>query len=376
MIQGTGMTPVIVRESSYDYNTLKPTIYNIIETLDHNPFKKNARILIKPNLLLPAKPEKAITTHPLVVRAVAEYALDAGCTVTIADSQATGTFRRLLKEGEYHKTLEDLDVQWVQFNASVRKNIGEPFGEIDLAKDALEADAVINLAKLKTHSQMLLTLGVKNLFGCVVGLKKPEWHMRAGVNRQMFTTLLVQIYRAINPCITIIDGILAMEGQGPGKGGSPRRLGVLVASNNAAAADAVVCNMVGLNPARLPTHTVCEALGVVEDDIKLEGVIPKVSNFKLPVLAPLTFGPGFLHGFMRRHLVQRPTVDPKLCKQCGECWQYCPANAISDDGNPLDFDYGKCIRCYCCIEVCPHGALRSQETRTGRLIRSIPGLRI
>ncbi|HIJ57626.1 MAG TPA: DUF362 domain-containing protein [Deltaproteobacteria bacterium] len=370
------MTPVIVRESAYDYNTLKPTIWNIIETLEHNPFKKNSRILIKPNLLLPAKPEKAITTHPLVVRAVAEYALNAGCTVTVADSQATGTFHRLLKEGEYHKTLEDLDVQWVQFNKSVKKNIGEPFGEIDLAKDALEADAVINLAKLKTHSQMILTLGVKNLFGCVVGLRKPEWHMRAGVNRHMFTTLLVQIYRAIDPSLTIIDGILAMEGQGPGKGGSPRRLDVLVASNNAAAADAVVCNILGLNPMRLPTHTVSKELGVVEDDIKVDGVIPKVSEYRLPVLAPLTFGPGFLQGFMRKHLVQRPTVDPDLCKQCGECRQYCPADAISDDGNPLDFDYGKCIRCYCCIEVCPHGALRSQETRTGRLIRSIPGLRI
>ena len=370
------MTPVIIRESSYNYDTLKPVICTLIETLDQNPFKKNSRVLIKPNLLLPAKPEKAITTHPMDVKAVAEYALDAGCAVTIADSQAIGSFRRVLKEGEYQKTLGDLDVQWVQFNASVRKDIGEPFGEIDLAKDALEADTVINLAKLKTHSQMLLTLGVKNLFGCVVGLKKPEWHMRAGINRQLFTQLLVQIYRAINPCITIIDGILAMEGQGPGKGGSPRNLGVLVASSNAAAADAVVCRMVGLDPARLPTHTVSKELDVLTDDIKTDGVVPNVSHFKLPVMAPLTFGPGFLQGFMRKHLVQRPTVDPKLCKQCGECRQYCPANAISDEGNPLHFDYGKCIRCYCCIEVCPHGALQSRETRTGRLIRSIPGLRI
>ena len=370
------MTPVIIRESTYDYNTLKPTIYHIIEALDHELFKKDSRVLIKPNLLFPAKPDKAITTHPLVVRAVAEYLLDADCSVTIADSLATGTFRRLLKEGEYHKTLEDLDVHWVQLNTTVKKNIGEPFGEIELSKDALEADYVINLAKLKTHSQMLLTLGVKNLFGCVVGLRKPEWHMRAGVNRHMFTKLLVQIYRAINPCMTIIDGILAMEGQGPGKSGSPRQLGVLVASKNAAAADAVICDMLGIKPEKLPTHAVSRDLGIIGDDFILDGAIPKVSNFKLPVLAPLTFGPGILQGFMRKHLVQRPKVDPIMCELCGECWNYCPAKAISSDEKQLDFDYDKCIRCYCCIEVCPHGALRSQETRTGRLIRKIPGFRI
>ena len=370
------MTPVIIREGAYDYSTLKPAIYDIIHVLNRKTFRKNDRVLIKPNLLLPARPEKAITTHPLVVRAVAEFFLDAGCSVTISDSPATGTFRRLLKEGEYDKTFADLDVEWAQFNTSVKKDVGEPFGEIDLAKEALEADYVVNVAKLKTHSQMLLTMGVKNLFGCVVGLRKPEWHMRAGVNRQMFTKLLVQIYRTINPCMTVIDGILAMEGQGPGKSGSPRHLGVLVGSKNAAAADAVICGMLGIKPERLPTHAVSRELGIVGDDITMDGTLPNVSHYKLPVLAPVTFGPGYLQGFMRKHLVQRPMADPVLCRLCGECEQYCPAKAINSDDEQLDFDYGKCIRCYCCIEVCPHGALRSQETRIGRLIRSIPGLRM
>jgi len=167
----------------------------MLTTLADGLIQKGSRVLIKPNLLLPAKPEKAIVTHPLVVKAAAEYAIEAGGRVQISDSPAMGTFKKVLKEGEYQGSLDGLNANLTPFTISTRKDIGTPFKEIDLAKDAIDADVIINIAKLKTHSQMLLTLGVKNLFGCVIGAKKPEWHLRAGVDRDLFAKLLVQIGR-------------------------------------------------------------------------------------------------------------------------------------------------------------------------------------
>ena len=366
------MTAVIFRKAEYDYGILKPIIFGMIDTLGKDFIKSGSRVLIKPNLLIPAKPEKAIVTHPLVVKAVAEYVQRAGGKVQISDSPAMGSFERVLKEGRYTDVFSDFHVKFAPFSESVKKDIGAPFGRIDIAGDALAADVVINLAKLKTHSQMLLTLGVKNLFGCIVGYRKPEWHLRSGVDRGMFARLLVQIYQAIQPSVTIIDGISALEGQGPGKSGKPRELGVLVGSCNAAAADMAICKMFGLDPDRLPTHIAAKAMGLINERISIDGNVPPVSAFKFPVLAPLTFGPGRLQNIMRKHLVQRPVVDPKLCKQCGECGQYCPAKAITDGAKQIQFDYAGCIRCYCCIEVCPHGALRAVETLPGRLIRKLP----
>jgi ferredoxin len=278
----------------------------------------------------------------------------------------------VLKEGKYLDVFSDVEVEFVPFSECMKKDIGTPFGMIDIARDALAADVVINLAKLKTHSQMLLTLGVKNLFGCIVGYRKPEWHLRSGIDREIFASLLVQIYQAVRPSITIIDGIVSLEGQGPGKSGKPKKLGVLVGSRNAAAADMAVCKMLGLDPNHLPTHISARASGLIDETISINGSLPPVAAFKFPVLAPLTFGPRSLRNIIRKHLVQRPVVDPMLCKQCGECWQYCPAKAITPGVKQIQFDYAGCIRCYCCIEVCPHGALRSAETLTGWLVRRLP----
>jgi uncharacterized protein (DUF362 family)/NAD-dependent dihydropyrimidine dehydrogenase PreA subunit len=332
-------------------------------------------VLIKPNFLAPARPERAMTTHPLVVRAVVEYVLEKGVHPLVADSPGTGSFERLLRKGGYAQTLEGLEVELRPFTETVKVDIGEPFGRIDIAREAVASDVVINLPKLKTHTQMLLTLGVKNLFGCIVGLTKPEWHMRSGVDRRMFARLLVQIHRAVNPAATLLDGILAMEGEGPGRSGTPRYLGILAAGASAPAVDLAVCRLLGVRPENLPTHQAAMELGLMISDVAVAGDASTVAAFKLPVLAPLTFGPKRLQRVMRRHLVQRPVVDPAKCRLCGECWRYCPAKAISPYAKIVGFDYDRCIRCYCCVEMCPHGALKAVETRPGKVVRHLAGLR-
>ncbi|MCE5195446.1 MAG: DUF362 domain-containing protein [Nitrospiraceae bacterium] len=364
------MSKVFIRKASYDYALLKPVIYELMDLTCGHLINKNSKVLIKPNLLSPEPPETAIITHPLVIKSVAEYTLDKGGRVLISDSPPMASFEKIIIETGIKDEFNRMDVEFREFRKSVKVDIGEPFGKIDIAEDAMNADVFINLPKLKTHAQMLLTLGVKNTFGCIVGMKKPEWHFRVGIDRDLFAKLIVQIHKAVNPTVTIIDGILAMEGQGPGKSGIPRELGILLASADAVSLDASIAKMLGLIPDELPTNLAARELGLTKSSI-IDGDIPNIKKYELPEITPLIFGPKKIHRFMRKHIVQRPVQNESLCRFCGKCWKFCPAKAITAKSNRLHFDYKKCIRCYCCIEVCPYGALTAKGTVTGKILRRI-----
>lgn len=365
------MSTVIIRNADYTYRNLKPIVFSLMDSLAGNVIQRDATVVLKPNLLAPAPPGKAITTHPLIIKAVAEYVLERGAVPQISDSPATGSFEKILKDCGIKAALEGLPVEYKEFRGSTVIDAGLPFRNIEIASDALEADVLINLPKLKTHSQMQLTLGVKNLFGCVVGMKKPEWHLRSGIDREMFASLLVKIALAVSPAVTLLDGVQAMEGQGPGRSGTPRSLGVLLGSTDALSVDMAVCRMFGMNPDDLLTNRIAKEQGMAPGETDIDGELPSVRDFKLPDITPVIFGPPRFHGFLRRHLVQRPVCDDDLCKLCAECWKYCPAGAIEHDKKRIRFDYDTCIRCYCCIEVCPHGALKTHETTTGKIARRL-----
>ena len=365
------MSTVFVRRATYDYDTLRPLLFVLLARLDQGRIKNNSRVLIKPNFLAPASPDRALITHPLIIRAVVEYVLSKDALPQVSDSPAMGTFERVMREGGAADALKGLTVACRPFRESVPINVGPPFHTIEIAADAMNADLVINLPKLKSHTQMLLTLGVKNIFGCIVGLKKPEWHFKTGIDRGKFAELLVRICAAVKPAITILDGILAMQGQGPGKGGVPRELDIIMASSDVYALDAAVCRMLGIRGDDLLTNRVAGEMGLLAEAIAIDGDLPLIGDMKLPEMTPLVFGPKRLHGFMRRHLLQRPVCEAPLCRHCGECWRYCPAKAITPEVQGLRFDYDRCIRCYCCMEVCPYGALSAQETYTGRVARKL-----
>jgi uncharacterized protein (DUF362 family)/Pyruvate/2-oxoacid:ferredoxin oxidoreductase delta subunit len=369
------MSTVIMRKSSYDYSVLRPAVFEILDAACGDMIREKSRVIIKPNLLASAPPESAIVTHPLFVKAAVEYVLGKGAVPQVSDSPAVGSFHKILKESGIKDALAGMDVIYKEFKESAIIDVGKPFNKIEIAADAVSGDILINLAKLKTHAQMTLTLGIKNLFGCIVGMKKPEWHLRTGVDREKFAALLVKNYQAIRPAVTIIDGILAMEGQGPGRSGTPRELGVILGSKDTVAADIAVCRMTGIEPDTILTNRIAREAGLCEGEIVIDGCLPLIKDFKLPESAPVIFGPKRLHGYFRRHLVQRPVCNDSLCKLCGECWKYCPAKAISPVRKKIRFDYDKCIRCYCCIEVCPHGALRAHETITGKVARRVLKMR-
>jgi uncharacterized protein (DUF362 family)/Pyruvate/2-oxoacid:ferredoxin oxidoreductase delta subunit len=363
------MATVIFKKATYEEKVVRPIIFSMIETTGSIDIHKDSKVLIKPNLLLPAKPEKAILTHPILVKAVTDYVLECGGRPIIADSPAMGSLEKILKEGGYAEIFKDSNVEFKRFETSSEIDVGTPFGNIEIAKEAIETDIVINLAKLKTHTQMLLTLGVKNLFGCIVGLKKPEWHLRSGIDRDMFATLLVKICAAVNPSYTIIDGVLSLEGQGPGKSGTPTKLGVIAGSKNVYAIDRAICQMINVDPEKLPTNMAAKQLGVFTDDVRVEGDFEVIRDFLLPDLGKVMFGPKPAQRLIRKHMLQRPVANHDQCELCSECWRYCPAKAIFPRKKRIVFDYDKCIRCYCCLEVCPHGALFAKETLPGKVIR-------
>ena len=364
------MPRVFIKTSSYDYAVLRPQVFALMDACGGNAIAKNTRVLIKPNFLSAAKPETAIVTHPLLTKAVVEYVLSRGARPQISDSPAIGSFERVLKESGTAAALKGLDVDCRSFGNSRQVDIGEPFGRIDLAEDAVESDFIINLPKLKTHNLMVLTLGVKNLFGCVLGLKKSEWHLKMGTNIDMLARLFVRIHETIRPQLTILDGILAMEGDGPGRGGTPKHLGLLLGSADTYALDRGLCHLLGMDPDRIPTNRCSWQMGYASDEIELEGRPPQIGDFRLPD-APLTLGSGRIRDFVRRIFLPQPATEQDACTDCGACREVCPASAILSRSGSVEFDYDQCIRCYCCTEVCPHGAIRLKVPRIRKAVQKL-----
>ena len=362
---------VIIRQSTYDYDDLKPRFFEIMDALGGADIQPGSRVLIKPNLLSPAKPHEALLTHPLVIKAAVEYVLERRAFALVSDSPAIGSFEKILRDNGIRDALGGLDAVCRPFEASGKVDVGPPFGAIHLAQDALEADVIINLPKWKTHSQMLMTLGVKNMFGCVIGFRKPEWHMRAGVDKAMFARLLVLIARRLHPAFTVLDGILAMEGEGPGKGGIPRKVGILAGAKEPLDLDKTVCAMLGLPAERVPILKMAAEMGCLSRDVTVDGSYPEIRDFRFPDMEPLVYGPPIFQRQIRRYLLQRPVPGMDKCQLCGECVKICPAKAIKRQGRHLRFDYDQCIRCYCCLEVCPFGAIRKKDNRAARIVRSL-----
>lgn len=366
------MEKVYALSSTYDYTRLRHDVFDLLSCLDTGKITKGARALIKPNLLTSAKPDQAVTTHPLIVKAAVEYALSKGAQVQVSDSNAMSSFERVMSTGGYKDAIGPLQITCKELKDWRKVESGARFNNLELASDVLDADVVINLPKLKTHCQMGLTLGVKNLFGCVVGMKKAEWHFRVGEDKALFAELLATIYKIIQPEITIMDGILAMEGEGPGTSGTPRHLGMLMGSNNALALDKAICTMLGKEPQWLLTNRAAMAMGL-DVPFEVEGDLPKITDFQLPDVQDLMFGPQFARHFLRKHIASRPVNVIGLCKYCGKCAEICPAHAIEASGTMLTFDYDKCIRCYCCLEACPYGAMKKYHSPLKKIVATIIG---
>ena len=328
-------------------------------------------MLIKPNLLSAKPPEAAVTTHPELLRAVIEEVLEAGGIPLVGDSPGVGSGVRVAERSGMLAVIRETGATFVPFTETVKVAGKGTFREFELARPYLEADRLINLPKLKTHEMMTMTCCVKNLFGAVVGTQKAAWHLKAGKDKELFAEMLVEVYRLREPDLNIVDAVVAMEGDGPGSG-DPRRVGLLMAGENAVAVDAVAAEVAGIPKKLLYTQSAAARLGLPGSDrreVDCVGLSPNeagVEPLRLPHLSDVQFGlPGFLKNRLRNQFTSRPEVRRGECRLCGVCVKACPPDAIRVEGGRLRFDYQRCIRCFCCRELCPHAAL---ELRDGWLL--------
>jgi uncharacterized protein (DUF362 family)/NAD-dependent dihydropyrimidine dehydrogenase PreA subunit len=331
------------------------------------------KVLLKPNMLAGKSPEKAVTTHPEIVRAVIRLAQQAGGIVSVGDSPGIGSPRQVAMRCGILPVIEETGAAFAPFAESVKiRPRGGTFHELEIARDLLDADVVINLPKLKTHQMMGLTAGVKNLFGAVVGIRKPRLHLQAGSDKAFFALMLLELAEQIRPALTLVDAITAMEGEGPG-GGDPVHVGALLAGASPLAVDTVATALVGLAPEAAWTQRVARQTGRAGCRLEQVEILGdrledlRVRGFRPAKVTDVSFGlPPQLKNVLRNSLTARPAVDRRLCKRCGICVETCPPQAMTLGGDQLQIDYQRCIRCFCCQELCPHGAL---PTRQGLLLR-------
>ncbi|MDJ0706152.1 MAG: DUF362 domain-containing protein [Leptolyngbyaceae cyanobacterium MO_188.B28] len=307
----------LLNANSYQLQSLRRNLETLLEPFGgmRAVVKPGDRVLLKPNLLTGNRPTKECTTRPELVYCVAQLVKSVGGKPFLADSPAFGSARGVAEANGYLPLVEELDLPILELHGKRYETDSAEFDNFLLSKETMEADVVINLPKVKSHVQLTLTLGVKNLFGCVPGKMKAWWHMEAGKDRSRFGSMLVETARTIDPELTIIDGVVGHEGNGP-SGGEPRALGVLAASQDVFALDRAMVEILAVNPAQVPTIVESQRLGLCPelDQIIFPLSSPealRIEDWKLPDrLKPIDFGLPRVMRSTFKHLYIRFIKEP------------------------------------------------------------------
>ncbi len=349
--------------------------------------KPGSTVFVKINHLSPGSPaERAIVTHPLFTREVLRLLKDLNLEIRVGDdiaSNADGGF----EVSGYAEMCREMGVRLVNLKSGGFTEVPCPGGAIldrvHVSSIVRDSDFIINLPKLKTHSLTAFTGAVKNMYGVIPSGQR---HMNHGLypRNEDFSRVLVDILAACPPRLTIMDGIVAMEGPGP-SGGRPRRTGLVLAGEDAVALDAVAQAVLGFGPDEVLTTKYASERGLGTgdlDSIEILGesldsaLIDKFRKAVLPVSLLSKKLPAALYGYISSRLVLTPEVIAKACTGCRECALICPKSAVRMDEGRAFILRTSCIHCLCCHEVCRHGAIRLRQSATGRIIRfltRIPG---
>ena len=323
------------------------------------------RVLLKVNLLSRALPERAVTTHPEFVRAVIRSVRACGGLPTVGDSpggpNTPGIVRHVWEDSGIGAVCSEEAVPLVLFDDDCARATapgGSLYGAFTLGRAVIDADMLISLPKFKTHGFMMFTGAVKNLFGCIPGLDKAQYHLKVP-DRDDFGDMLVDLMLACKPRLALMDAIVGMEGEGPA-GGTPRQVGAIIASADAVSLDVIASTMAGLDPMEVYTNRAAARRGLgpsSADEIETVGedwhdLAP--TGFALPARDVSSKLPPWLGKRLRGWTTARPFLErTEGCTRCKRCEQSCPVGAITvGDRGPV-FDHVKCIRCYCCQELCP-----------------------
>lgn len=310
-------TVSLLRAHTYELTSLRASLEQLLAPLGGMAafVKPGDRVLLKPNLLTGARPGKECVTRPEIVHCVAQMVREVGGNPFLGDGPAFGTARGVAQANGYLPLINSLNLPIVEFSGQRYQTVSDTFDHLRLSKEAMAADVVINLPKVKSHVQLTLTLGVKNLFGCVPGKMKAWWHMEAGKDANKFGEMLVETARAIAPSLTILDGIIGHQGNGP-SGGEPRDLGILGASPNVFALDRAVATILNVDLQTIPTITAAERLQLCPslDEILFPHLCPEdlqISDWQLPSkMMAIDFGAPRVVKSTFKHLYIRWLKEP------------------------------------------------------------------
>ena len=357
----------------YTEKALEESLKKILEQTAF-PEVRDKTVLLKPNILSGSAPEKAVTTHPEFLRAVIRFITERGAArILVGDSPGVGSADQAGKKTGIRQVVEQEGASWITFTKAdrVQNPLGKKQTQFYPAGILEETDVLISLPKMKTHEMMYYTGAIKNLFGLIPGLNKSRFHLNFP-EKEDFAALIVDLFQTVKPHFAIMDGILAMEGPGPGSG-YPRPVGLISASDNLLALDWAMASIMGYDPHKIP---------ILKDALERKIWLETPDDIIYPLLNPETVviqdykrvkilkDTGFvkkalpkgLYRFLKDLYVPRPFFNHKRCIRCGKCVDICPAKALQIDrrrgAGKVRIDYHKCIRCYCCHEVCPVDAIR------------------
>ena len=370
----------LIKCDNYELSEVKSAINRGIDLLGGIDLfvKEGDKILLKPNLLASESAEKSVTTHPIVFEAIISILQEIKekkniKKISYGDSPGIGKGISVAQKSGISEVAEKLNIEYADFDEPVGVSFNEGIKEksFTIAKPILEADTIISLPKLKSHALTIMTGAVKNQFGCIPGFRKAEYHLKLP-DFDDFSTMLLDLNKLINPKLYIMDGIMAMEGNGP-RSGNPKKLNVLLLSSDAIALDYVASQIISFDYNLIPTIKMGFKLGfsnkgnieIVGDNI--ESV--KVNDFKKPhkrigigrSLMKLSTFPIIKRLFAI--MIPKPVIEYSKCVKCGVCVKVCPVTPLALNFNkkgknyPPEYYYDKCITCYCCQELCPHKAI-------------------
>lgn len=373
-----------------DYSQAEGAIRALVEQMGGMGrfVRPGERIVLKANLLRAAPPESAICTHPAVVEAVAKLVKEAGGTPVICDSPGGALHKEAVLRSLYEKTgmaaaaaAAGAELSMDSSTRTVSLPEGKVLRQAEIITPVAEADGVIDLCKMKTHVLMSMTGAVKNLFGVIPGLSKVGYHA-THPDHATFADVLLDLTGYVKPRLSLMDGILAMEGDGPGSSGTPRQAGLLLAAANPLALDTAAGAIMNLPRQDNPVLLAAERRGLtpcrMEDVELIGGTVEelRMADYKFPAstksnlmdfLGPLARP---VERLCKKALSQTPRIDGAKCVGCGICAKSCPGQAIAmtAPGKKARISQNACIHCYCCHELCPQKAVELHQSWLGRLL--------
>ncbi|MDQ7799070.1 MAG: DUF362 domain-containing protein [Candidatus Edwardsbacteria bacterium] len=335
--------------------------------------KPGQKVLLKPNLLSYHHPDKAVTTHPVFLEAALELVKSAGGVPVVGDSPI-GSARHIEEYWEvtgFQEVCRRQGAELVAFEKSgvYKKDLNGR--NYHIARPVLDAEVIINLPKLKSHSLTLLTCAVKNMYGAVPGLKKSMYHREAPLPME-FSKLLLDIYALARPQLNLVDAVIGMDGNGP-SAGDPKPIGMIMAGADGVAIDCLAAHLMGMDPLKVPTNRLARKISLGETQLKnierLGDAIEVRNDFRWPSTWAYSLIPSFLARHMAKLFWIRPAIDPVKCVNCGACVESCPTSAISSGEPTPVFNYRLCINCLCCQEICPQQAVHPRRSLIAKMVR-------